>query len=408
MNRKTIFLICLIVYLIIIFSVEFGYRNILYEKSVEYIEKIDQGGFYHYFFFFFSVVYMIAICSVGIFITLFFQPLNIFFCHLSILMLSVFIMCIFKSIYANSRPYWDIYLKWKNEHLPLPKPTECDGEFGNPSGHAVINVYSLYVWHLLMSSDFINRIESNLKKNLVKGVTLLITILFMIGVVYSRIHRQVHSFNQIIHGSLIGLGMFFLICYIFEYNKYNLIDFSNLLDRYKFIIIPILIVLYILSVVFGLTIHNSKEAEYTELLKEICNYDEGKMFGKNTALISSIIFIQIGGYLGILYLRYKINKSNNKIIENIIKKWNKGKVLHIIGIALFSFALPSVLLLPFVLIPDSLYVLKFILFLICNLFYGFLSFGPCFCFISEKLKKSEIEEKQSLINAEYSDNNDEV
>ena len=394
MNRKTIFLICLIVYLIIIFSVEFGYRNILYEKSVEYIEQIDQGGFYHYFFFFFSVVYMIAICAVGIFITLFFQPLNIFFCHLSILMLSVFIMCIFKSIYANSRPYWDIY--------------ECDGEFGNPSGHAVINVYSLYVWHLLMSSDFINRIESNLKKNLVKGVTLLITILFMIGVVYSRIHRQVHSFNQIIHGSLIGLGMFFLICYIFEYNKYNLIDFSNLLDRYKFIIIPILIVLYILSVVFGLTIHNSKEAEYTELLKEICNYDEGKMFGKNTALISSIIFIQIGGYLGILYLRYKINKSNNKIIENIIKKWNKGKVLHIIGIALFSFALPSVLLLPFVLIPDSLYVLKFILFLICNLFYGFLSFGPCFCFISEKLKKSEIEEKQSLINAEYSDNNDEV
>jgi hypothetical protein len=313
-------------------------------------------------------------------------------------------MCIFKSIYANSRPYWDIYLKWKNEHLPLPKPTECDGEFGNPSGHAVINVYSLYVWHLLMSSDFINRIESNLKKNLVKGVTLLITILFMIGVVYSRIHRQVHSFNQIIHGSLIGLGMFFLICYIFEYKKYNLIDFSNLLDRYKFIIIPILIVLYILSVVFGLTIHNSKEAEYTELLKEICNYDEGKMFGKNTALISSIIFIQIGGYLGILYLRYKINKSNNKIIENIIKKWNKGKVLHIIGIALFSFALPAVLLLPFVLIPDSLYVLKFILFLIGNLLYGFLSFGPFFFFISEKLKKPEIQEKQTLISSNQNDN----
>ena len=321
MNRKTIFLICLIVYLIIIFSVEFGYRNILYEKSVEYIEKIDQGGFYHYFFFFFSVVYMIAICAVGIFITLFFQPLNIFFCHLSILMLSVFIMCIFKSIYANSRPYWDIYLKWKNEHLPLPKPTECDGEFGNPSGHAVINVYSLYVWHLLMSSDFINRIESNLKKNLVKGVTLLITILFMIGVVYSRIHRQVHSFNQIIHGSLIGLGMFFLICYIFEYKKYNLIDFSNLLDRYKFIIIPILIVLYILSVVFGLTIHNSKEAEYTELLKEICNYDEGKMFGKNTALISSIIFcIFVFSYSSraVRFFGYKGNKNfcNIVLFEN--------------------------------------------------------------------------------------------
>ena len=52
MTRKTIFLILLIIYLIIIFSVEFAYRNVLYEKSVEYIEKIDQGGFLKYFYFF--------------------------------------------------------------------------------------------------------------------------------------------------------------------------------------------------------------------------------------------------------------------------------------------------------------------------------------------------------------------
>ena len=54
-------------------------------------------------------------------------------------------MSIFKSLYANSRPYWDIFLKWKTEQRTLPKPTECDGEFGNPSGHAMFNMYSLYV-----------------------------------------------------------------------------------------------------------------------------------------------------------------------------------------------------------------------------------------------------------------------
>ena len=405
MNKKTIFLICFIIYLIIIFGVEFAYRKKLYEVSVEYIEKLKQEGFIHYFFWFFSVVYIIAIIVIGIIITLFCYPLHIFFCHLSILLFTIFIMSIFKSLYTNSRPYWDIFLKWKSEQRTLPKPTECDGEFGNPSGHAMLNMYTLYLWHLFISSRFVNKIENNVKRNLAKYLTLVLALFFMVCVVYSRIQRQVHSFNQIIHGSLIGFGMFFLFCYIFEYLSYDLNNFINFLDKYKFIMIPIWIVLYAISITFGLTLHNSNEKEYSELLKEICNYKEGKMFGKSTALISSLIFIHVGAHIGILYMKWKINRSENKqILEDVINYWNKGKILHIIAIVLFAFIMPAVLLLPFVLIPDNLYVLKFILFLIGNLLYGFLSFGPLFCFISEKLKKPEVEEKQSLIGSEQSDN----
>ena len=406
MNRKLIYLICFIAFLIIIFSVEFAYRTKLYELSVEYIEKLKQEGFVHYFFWFFSVVYIIAIIVIGIIITLFCYPLNIFFCHISILLFSIFFMCIFKSIYANSRPYWDIFLKWKNEGKTLPKPTECDGEFGNPSGHAMLNLYSLYIWHLFISSKAVNRIESNVKRNLLKSLTLIFTLFLMVCVVYSRIQRQVHSFNQIIHGSLIGFAMFFLFCFIFEYHSYELIDFINFLNRWKFIIIPILLVLFALSVTFGLTLHNNKENEYAELLKEICNYTDGKMFGKNTALTSSLIFIHIGAYLGFLYMNWKLNKSENRaIFENVIIYWNKGKVLHIIAIFLFSFILPAVLILPYIFIPSSLYVLKFIIFLFGSLLFGFLSIGPLFCFISEKLKKPEIKEKETLIRLESSDNN---
>ena len=104
-------------------------------------------------------------------------------------------------------------------------------------------------------------------------------------------------------------------------------------------------------------------------------------------------------------MKWKINRSENKeIFEDVLNYWNKGKILHIIAIVLFSFIMPSVLLLPYVLIPHTLYVLKFILFLIGNLLYGFLSFGPLFFFISEKLKKPEIQEKQTLISSNQNDN----
>ena len=402
MTRKTIFLIFLIIYLIIIFSVEFAYRNVLYEKSVEYIEKIDQGGFLKSFYFFWTIIYLIGIIAVGLLVTLFCYPINIFFCHVSFLLLSVFIMCIFKSLYADPRPFWDIYLKLKKDNVTLETPTECDSEFGNPSGHAVLNIYSLFLWHLFISSNFVNKIENNVKKSLTKYLSLVVIIICMGFVVYSRIHRQMHSFNQIIHGTVIGLAFWFTFCYIFEYNKMTLTDFILFLEKWKFIIIPIFLILYGISLIFGLTLHNDKEEEYKKILIEYCEFNENDMFGKNTAYISSLIFIIIGGYLGFLYIN---GKNNNNLVEKILSKWNKGKILHTILIALFSFALPGILMISMLIIPFSAYVAKIIVVLICQFLYGFLSFGPCFYFSCEKFKKSEIETQESLIVAE---NNDEI
>lgn len=406
MDRKTIYLIGLIIYLIIVFSIEFAYREPLYEESVEYIEKIKQEGFFHYFYLFFTFIYLVGVIVIGMIVVLLFYPINIFFCNFSFLLFSIFVMSIFKSSYASPRPYWDIFLKLKKNNLPLPKVTECDGEFGNPSGHAFLNMYILILWHLFINSNFVTKIEKDLYKKLVKYSSLVIVVICMIFCAYSRIHRQVHSFNQIIHGTLLGLSIVFFLCYIFEYHKIEMNEFINLLDRLKYIIIPIALVLYAISIIVGLTVHNSKEDEYTELLKEICGYKGGyDMFGKNTALISSIIFLPIGGYLGFLYLKYKINHSDNKeLMEKIINNWNKGKILYKILIALFSFILPGLLMTPFVFIPSDYYIPKFIVFFIASFCYGFLGFGPCFCFISEKLRKSEFANQEPLTNSENNDN----
>ena len=399
MERKNIFLICLLIYLIIVFSVEFAYRNVLYEKSIEYIEKIYQGGFNKYFYFFWSYIYMIGVVTIGILITLFHYPINIFFCHFSFLIFDIFLMSIFKSLYSNPRPYWDIFLKMKNEDEKLPEPTECNREFGNPSGHSILNMYSLILWHLFTNSNFVNKIENSLKKNIVKYCSLVITLVFMSFVIYSRIHRQMHSFNQIMHGTLIGFAIFFTFCYIIEYHKINLNDFIMILNKYKFIIIPILIVLFAISQIFGVTLHNDKEDEYEKLLIQICKYNKHFLFGKTTAFLSLIIFLIIGGYFGFLYMNYK-NSKNKDFLEKIISKWNKGKVLHSILIALLSFIAPVLINLSWVFIPFSSYVIKLIIALICIFAYGFLSIGPCFCFACEKFKKSENEIEESLMLTE--------
>lgn len=397
MTRKQLLIICLIIYLIIIFSVEFAYRNVLYEKSVEYIEKINQEGSLKHFYFFWTIIYMIIVIAAGILITLFVYPINIFFCHLSYLLFSVFIMCIFKSVYTEQRPFWDIFLKMKKEGKTLPKPTECDGEFGNPSGHCVLNMYSFFLWHLFINSHLVNKIERNLIKNLIKFLSLVCTLVCMGFVFYSRIYRQMHSINQTIHGTVIGFAIVFTFCFIFEYNKMSLNDFIMFLDKFKFIIIPILIVLYVISIIFGLTLHNDNEEEYKELLIEICGFSENNMFGKNTAFMSSIIFMIIGGYCGFLYINYKNNKSEEQYIIKLINYWNRGRVFHTILIPLFSFLLPGVLLITWLVIPFSYYITKIIVVLICQFLWGFLAFGPCFCFICEKLKKSEIQAQESLI-----------
>ena len=66
------------------------------------------------------------------------------------------------------------------------------------------------------------------------------------------------------------------------------------------------IILYTISLILGLTLHNDKENEYGAILERYCNYAKEKLFGKNTGLNSSIMFIIIGGYIGLLFLNYKI------------------------------------------------------------------------------------------------------
>ena len=133
------------------------------------------------------------------------------------------------------------------------------------------------------------------------------------------------------------------------------------------------------------------------ILEEYCDYEKNEVFGKNTAIHSTIVFLLIGGYIGLLFLRYKIRKNHpNK--EDIFYNWNQGRRVKSVKIALFCFALPIILGSVVVAIPFKYYVLKFIASIFFYFTYGFLSMGllvyyGCIIFRKEEFKDDNIENK---------------
>jgi membrane-associated phospholipid phosphatase len=375
MEKKIVLIICLISYLIIVFITEIFYREPLYKISVEYIENIKQEGFPFYFNLFWSQIFFYGLMFIGTLIALLCYPINIFFCNISIQITLIFIMCLLKSLYSSARPFWDIYLQ-KDKEETLPNPTECDGEFGNPSGHALISSYLLILWYLFINSKFYNKIEG-IKKTVIKYITLVLSIICIFCIIYSRINRQIHSFNQILFGVLLGIAVFFTFCYILEFDKISPKDFITNLDNYKFILIPLMIVLFILSVILGFVRHNSKEEEYALILDKYCGYVKDQIFGKNTAFHSALIFIVIGNYIGLLFLKYKINKNYNDQAD-IFYNWNKGSKLNTLKIALFCSILPSILPTIIMFIPFKLNYLKFVTSIVLYFIFGFCNLGLCF------------------------------
>ena len=391
MLKKHIFIIGLFVYLIIIFVSEAFYREKLYQISVEYIEKINQSGFLKYFFYFWSYIYLYGMLAIGVVLALFLYPINIFYCNVTIAICLIFTMCLLKSIYRSPRPYWDIYLNKLLMEEDVNEPTECDGEFGNPSGHSLLSTYVLNLWYLFINSEYFNNYKKINTKIIVKYITLIISIVCIFCTTYSRIHRQVHSINQIIHGTLIGLSINFIFCYIIDNKNITSIDFFNYIYIFRFILIPIILILYIVSVVLGFLLHNDDEDLYEPVLKKYCDYIDVQIFGKNTAFHSSLLLVVLGGYLGFLFLRSKI-KKNYPQDENSFYNWNKSSCSRIIKIFLFSVIFPGLFYLAVTLISYDYFVTKFIIAIIFYLFFGFFCFGFLFyygCVFFKEFKKVE-------------------
>lgn len=375
-KKKRAFILLLIIYFFIIFGTEIFYRKKLYAISVEFEQNIKQSGFWHGFFFFWSYIFIYGMMFIATIIVVLYYPYNVMACYIANELSLIIIMCFLKSIYANSRPYWDIYNERYINGDFTTFPTECDGGFGNPSGHSLMSTSFLSLWYLFINSKYLRQLQRKWR-NCLSIFGFFLVIICIASVTFSRIHRQIHSFNQIILGTLIGIGIFFLFCFIIEFDKIKPNEFVNFLNKFKFVLLPLFFIFFGISVTLGFLIHNEKERNYEKVLDHFCKYRKEQIFGINTAYHSGLIFILIGGYIGILFLRYNINKSQyNK--EGLFYHWNQGPRLRTLKIALFSFLLPVIPLVSIFIIPYKYFYLKFIFEILLYAWYGFAALGLCF------------------------------
>ena len=192
----------IIIYFSIIISTELTYREKLFNKSIEYQEDLREkhnkkSAFYNCWKFF-SFFGTNTFCFGIFFVIFLFFPLNSSFLILQTLNYSNYITNLFKMIYRNPRPYW------KSDILDLV----CNSGYGNPSGHSLVCLsLFLVLSHVVTNFDFFKK---NKKGKILRVIIFCFFIILDSLVIISRVLLSAHSINQVIYGSLLGIGIYIL------------------------------------------------------------------------------------------------------------------------------------------------------------------------------------------------------
>jgi membrane-associated phospholipid phosphatase len=390
-------IIIISLWLFLVFSLESIFRNPLFQYSLFLEENLQKSGtFIISLMNFFSFMGTEPVYLLIILFVINFDDTYKSYTILMISLVSTLLTGTLKIIYTEARPY---YLN------PNIIPFNCEGGYGNPSGHSLSSsaIY-LTIWKLYFY-------DKNTK------ISSLLLFLFLIfSIMVSRLFMGVHSLNQIIFGFLLGFSLFFAVFFVYEldYNKFQ--SFVIRVQIFQYLIVNSAISLLIL-VIFFTTFQ--QKAEYIERIQYHCkNLPILKMLHKEILLMIPLFLSNIGAFIGIKYdiqnnygsdmvkwcnenISHTTRKyynniySNNYILSdyNTNHQWNKTEL----RVSLFRLCLLIsscfVLLLPFWVISFSSNVLFVITF---KLFFP-LSFTMFFSHYFFKI----ISKYLNLVNCEY-------
>jgi undecaprenyl-diphosphatase len=335
----TMKIISISVYFILVFGLEQVYRQPLFDYSVKW-EKEWQTSTNLKLLSFFKVITEFGTLGVIIpLIIIFFLwfPINKSYTFLSVVIYSVFFDNLLKMIYGSPRPFW----------IDPSLAQACDGGFGNPSGHAFSSsaIY-LTLWHLLITQ------VSYFKKFVVRVILLCLFLGLIIAILLSRLYLGVHGINQILHGSLLGTGFYYLYMNIFTIHNMEGKQFFAFIRNTSYIIY--FSCKYIIWIALSLLLYfltDNDPSQWTANINQVCpNLQSWRKFNNDGLFGALTIFALIGAYYAIVTLAYVV-KDIYVDKEDAINKWYIGGLkqnLVKIGFTLLfatpiilNFALPS-------------------------------------------------------------------
>ena len=298
------------------------YQEKLFDKSIKFQEKIHKNfSKYPLFFPVFKLISRFGnpfTMQIIYFIIFLFFPLNSSFLILQSVIYPSYFTNLMKNIYRQDRPYW------RSEILRQV----CSKGYGNPSGHSFCSTCFYLCLYKVIINDW--KLFNNLRyEKLFKFIIFIFTLLFVLLIVISRVILGAHSINQILYGSLLGFGTYFILINILSYHKYKPYEFLKHIQKKS---VKIIYNLFHFSLLFYATLIYLKAKEKKkEIIKEkIFNGTRCKVIYpyknfKEDGLFQSLsITAVIGAYLGILFL-LKLLKFRNYIINENIINWNKIK-----------------------------------------------------------------------------------
>jgi membrane-associated phospholipid phosphatase len=305
-DRKTVKVLFGILLFIALIGVEYSYRTPLFERSLQLIEDLSKNRNSNSINFFKIVtVFGTAGILIPIFVLLFnWYPLSKSFAYLMTYVMAAYIDNIMKIIYNNPRPYW------VNKNIVV---VECNGGFGNPSGHAFSSA-SVYMalWHITSDHDLFN-LRLWLKM-LYLGIILIVISL----ICYSRFYLGVHAINQLIYGASLGLVLYLFIFYILELHKYDCKQFFSQFIEFPKVAIYWSIYISFLVALVLVFIYNTEDNPYKDYVDQKCpdtkdfrSYEYDGM--SNGLLISAIMGTHLG--FTILYYLLQRNYTDEKSLQ---------------------------------------------------------------------------------------------
>ena len=344
-NNTLIKFIILLLFVIASVVGELFYRQPLFDESIDFELKWRQNAWG------FTKTSYNIITNLGgeyglilyLIIIYFFFPLTKSFCFMIGVIACTYLDNIMKLWYHDPRPFWEESKLHSN----------CDGGFGNPSGHSFISTFTyLGVYKLLSQTKIVS-------KNIWVEMTLFVfCVLMIIGIVLSRVILGMHSLNQVFYGCSLGLAVYYLQFHILYMQNMKIESFTKLFTSMKNLIISTVIFFIsflVLLLSYLLIDYTAVTKDYDDdksiLFTKCHQYKEEKIYRKfeNDGFFGGLtLFCLMGAYYGQYFLWYRIHSVYGDNRDELVNKWVYNRegvytsfisILKVIGIIILC-ALP--------------------------------------------------------------------
>ena len=318
------------------------------------------------------------------------------------LIFMVYLTDIMKLIYNDPRPFWLNTILFQGK---------CETSYGNPSGHSLIAFYFYLSFAYYLCKN--NYMKFN---RIIKISIYIIAIILSVLTAFSRLVLGVHSLDQVLYGSFLGIFAFLIFTFIFRVYDMPLNHYLKLYRNKRYINVFILsniIMLILPFILYSLIDIKKDKAKFDLAVDKKCpGIETYKLYSKNCLAESLIILLLSGIYLGQFIFWYLISKKKNQLIEEnrenpnfnqndefileeSINHWNNQLkiILNNFMVIIKVCCIIILILIPgifYLVVPGeninfgTVLIFKIGLPLFC---IGFLAFGPCLYGIINVLKE---------------------